>query len=58
MAFGNGMRPDIWGNFQERFGIKTIFEYYTMSEGTGALFNLATNKRDQGAVGFRGPILR
>ncbi|KAF8937657.1 hypothetical protein EDD21DRAFT_377179 [Dissophora ornata] len=57
MAFGNGMRPDVWAKFQERFNIPTIFEYYTMSEGTGALLNIATNKRAQGAVGFRGPIL-
>lgn len=33
MAFGNGMRPDVWGKFQERFNIPTVFEYYTMSEG-------------------------
>ncbi|KAF9905334.1 hypothetical protein EC991_001757 [Linnemannia zychae] len=58
MAFGNGMRPDVWGKFQERFNIPTVFEYYTMSEGTGALLNIARNKRDQGAVGFRGPIVR
>ncbi|KAI7832844.1 putative bifunctional fatty acid transporter/acyl-CoA synthetase FAT1 [Gamsiella multidivaricata] len=58
LAFGNGMRPDIWAKFQERFSIPTVFEYYTMSEGTGALFNIAKNKRDQGAVGFRGPIVR
>ncbi|KAF9585838.1 hypothetical protein BGW38_000515 [Lunasporangiospora selenospora] len=58
LAFGNGMRPDIWAKFQERFGIPTIFEYYTMSEGTGALFNIARSPRDVGAVGFRGPIMR
>ncbi|KAF9990538.1 hypothetical protein BGZ75_001411 [Mortierella antarctica] len=58
MAFGNGMRPDVWAKFQERFNIPTIFEYYTMSEGTAALMNISKNKRDQGAVGFRGPIIR
>ncbi|KAG0312559.1 hypothetical protein BGZ99_009390 [Dissophora globulifera] len=58
VAFGNGMRPDIWAKFQERFNIPTVFEYYTMSEGTGALLNIATSKRDQGAVGFRGPLVR
>ncbi|KAF9996193.1 hypothetical protein BGZ65_008209, partial [Modicella reniformis] len=56
-AFGNGMRQDIWAKFQERFNIPIIVEYYTMSEGTGALMNIAKNKRDQGAVGFRGPII-
>ncbi|KAG0253034.1 hypothetical protein BG011_006593 [Mortierella polycephala] len=57
MAYGNGMRPDIWGKFQERFNIPTCFEFYTLSEGCGALTNIARNKRDQGAVGFRGPII-
>lgn len=58
MAFGNGMRPDVWAKFQERFNIPTIVEYYAMSEGTSSLLNVARNKRDQGAVGFRGPIVR
>ncbi|KAF9087716.1 hypothetical protein BGX23_007919 [Mortierella sp. AD031] len=58
MAFGNGMRPDVWSKFQERFNIPVVFEYYTMSEGTGALLNIGRSKRDQGAVGFRGPIVR
>ncbi|KAF9291744.1 hypothetical protein BGZ68_002463 [Mortierella alpina] len=58
MAFGNGMRPDVWAKFQERFNIPTIVEYYAMSEGTSSLLNVARNKRDQGAVGFRGPVVR
>jgi acyl-CoA synthetase (AMP-forming)/AMP-acid ligase II len=28
MAFGNGMRPDVWNRFRERFGINTIAELY------------------------------
>ncbi|KAG0037061.1 hypothetical protein BGZ82_003234 [Podila clonocystis] len=58
MAFGNGMRPDVWSKFQERFNIPTVFEYYTMSEGTGALMNIGKTLRDVGAVGYRGPIVR
>ncbi|KAF9330816.1 hypothetical protein BG006_006246 [Podila minutissima] len=58
MAFGNGMRPDVWSKFQERFNIPTVFEYYTMSEGTGALMNVGKTLRDVGAVGYRGPIVR
>ena len=26
VAFGNGMRPDVWNRFKERFGIETIAE--------------------------------
>jgi acyl-CoA synthetase (AMP-forming)/AMP-acid ligase II len=28
LAFGNGMRPDVWNRFRERFGIDTIAELY------------------------------
>ncbi|KAF9975446.1 hypothetical protein BGZ73_000899 [Actinomortierella ambigua] len=58
VAFGNGMRPDVWKKFQERFGIETIFEYYAMSEGSGALLNFSRKGRGLGAVGFRGPLMR
>lgn len=40
MAFGNGMRPDVWSKFQERFNIPTIFEYYTMSEGNTSSYQM------------------
>lgn len=29
---GNGLRPDIWHSFKERFGIKSIFEFYGASD--------------------------
>jgi hypothetical protein len=28
MAIGNGLRPEIWTNFQYRFGIPRISEFY------------------------------
>ncbi|KAF9388010.1 hypothetical protein CPB97_001739 [Podila verticillata] len=37
LMFGNGMRPDVWRKFQQRFGVKTVFESYTMSEDTEEL---------------------
>lgn len=33
LMFGNGLRPDVWRKFQERFGVESVFESYTMSEG-------------------------
>jgi citronellyl-CoA synthetase len=39
-AAGNGMRPDIWHNFKDRFGIKRISEFYGASEGNVAFANL------------------
>lgn len=40
MAFGNGLRSDIWLNFQQRFNIDTIAEFYAATEGNIALFCL------------------
>ena len=36
---GNGLRPDIWGAFQERFAIPRIVEFYGATEGNVALVN-------------------
>ncbi|KAG0026363.1 hypothetical protein BGZ81_006436 [Podila clonocystis] len=58
LMFGNGMRPDVWRKFQKRFGVQTVFESYTMSEATSALFNLTSGDDGAGAVGFRGPLIR
>lgn len=33
IAIGNGLRPDIWAQFQERFGIGRINEFYGATEG-------------------------
>ncbi|KAF9934739.1 hypothetical protein FBU30_000597 [Linnemannia zychae] len=58
LMFGNGLRPDIWRKFQERFGVTTVFESYTMSEATSVLFNLASGEDGAGAVGFRCLLVR
>src|SRR5690242_15902637 len=34
IAFGNGLRPDVWNRFKERFGIETIAEFYGATEGS------------------------
>ncbi len=38
-CFGNGMRPDVWPSFKERFGIPRIVEFYAATEGNVTLFN-------------------
>ncbi|KAF9429187.1 hypothetical protein BGZ76_001690 [Entomortierella beljakovae] len=58
LIYGNGLRPDIWKKFQERFGIDTVFEFYTMSEAASALLNINSGEDGAGAVGFRGPLAR
>ncbi len=37
---GNGLRPDIWHRFKERFGIERIGEFYGASEGNGGFANV------------------
>jgi fatty-acyl-CoA synthase len=40
VCVGNGLRPDVWPTFQERFKIPRIVEFYGATEGTASLFNL------------------
>ena len=37
---GNGLRPDVWHEFKERFGIKRVAEFYGSSEGNVAFVNM------------------
>ena len=37
---GNGMRPDVWMNFKNRYDIKMIAEFYGASEGNVSFANL------------------
>ncbi|KAI8602301.1 putative FAT1-long-chain fatty acid transporter [Dissophora ornata] len=58
MAHGNGMRPDVWTRFRDRFGIPLIGEWYASTEGTGILTNYNTGENGVGAIGYRGKIAR
>lgn len=37
---GNGMRPNVWIPFKQRFGIEEVFELYASSEGNVGFTNL------------------
>ncbi|KAL8725278.1 MAG: hypothetical protein Q9181_006470 [Wetmoreana brouardii] len=54
LAFGNGLRGDVWKRFQDRFGIEGIAEFYSATEGTAATWNLSYNDFAVGAVGRSG----
>lgn len=51
IAFGNGLRPDIWNRFKERFGIEGIAEFYAATEGSAGHWNLSRNDFSKGAIG-------
>ncbi len=36
---GNGLRPDIWQEFKERFNLEEIYEFYASSEGNMTFTN-------------------
>ena len=58
IGIGNGLRPDIWGKFQERFNIPEIGEFYASTEGNCSLFNRVDRSGfGQGAVGHMGYLL-
>lgn len=41
LAFGNGMRPEVWARFQERFGVDMVTEFFGSSEGVLQMYNFA-----------------
>ncbi|KAL9119312.1 MAG: hypothetical protein Q9187_004133 [Circinaria calcarea] len=55
---GNGMRPDVWAKFQERFNIPEVSEFFTSTEGMLTLFNWTRNPYGINAVGHHGLLLR
>ncbi|QLL06291.1 long-chain-acyl-CoA synthetase FadD6 [Mycobacterium vicinigordonae] len=45
---GNGLRPEIWDEFTDRFGIPRVCEFYAASEGTTAFINVFNVPRSTG----------
>ena len=50
LCCGNGLRPDVWEQFQTRFRIPRILEYYAATEGNFTLYNV------EGKVGAIGRL--
>lgn len=48
LVCGNGLRGDIWDDFQSRFAIPRILEFYAATEGNFSLFNV---EGQPGAIG-------
>ena len=45
---GNGLRPEIWDEFTQRFGIARVCEFYASSEGNTAFINVFNVPRSTG----------
>jgi acyl-CoA synthetase (AMP-forming)/AMP-acid ligase II len=56
LAYGNGLRPDVWERARERFGIERIAEFYSATEGFFATWNATWNSFSAGAIGRNGWI--
>jgi acyl-CoA synthetase (AMP-forming)/AMP-acid ligase II len=54
LAYGNGLRPDIWNRVKERFGIETVAEFYASTEGVSGHWNISSNDFTAGAIGRNG----
>ncbi|KAI8143898.1 hypothetical protein BJV82DRAFT_609800 [Fennellomyces sp. T-0311] len=58
LVYGNGMRPDVWNRFRDRFNIPEICEFYAATEAPTTLFNLNKGEFGSGSVGHRGYTFR
>jgi fatty-acyl-CoA synthase len=54
LACGNGLSPDVWDAFKNRFRIPRILEFYAATEGAISLFNV---QGQRGAIGHIPPYL-
>lgn len=56
--YGNGLRPDVWTKFQERFGVPEVLEFFSSTEGMLSLVNYSKGPYRANAVGHHGFIFR
>ncbi len=48
LALGNGLRPEVWDKFVDRFALPRVLEFYAATESNFALYNV---EGETGAVG-------
>ncbi|PGH01255.1 hypothetical protein AJ80_09039 [Polytolypa hystricis UAMH7299] len=58
LMYGNGLRPDVWQRFRERFDVPEIAEFFNSTEGLFALLNHNRGDFTATCVGHHGAILR
>ena len=55
LAFGNGLRPDVWEQFEHRFAIPQVLEFYGATEGNVSIINFDGKL---GSIGRVAPYVR
>ena len=60
LAIGNGLRPDVWEQFMERFAIAEVGEFYGATEGNVGFFNHCKrgDRAAYGAIGHTGLLFK
>ena len=56
--WGNGLRPDVWNRFKERFNVPEVAEFFNSSEGMLSLFIWSRGDYTAECVGHHGAIMR
>ncbi len=56
--YGNGLRPDVWIKFRERFGVPEVAEFFSSTEGVFNLINWSRGDYLATCVGHHGALLR
>ncbi|KAL9069646.1 MAG: hypothetical protein Q9157_006086 [Trypethelium eluteriae] len=58
IMYGNGLRPDVWERFRDRFDVPEIAEFFNSTEGLFQLLNYNRGDFTAGAVGHQGALMR
>ncbi|CAD7957410.1 unnamed protein product [Amoebophrya sp. A120] len=58
LAVGNGLRPEVWREFQNSFQIPEVLEFYGATEGNGAMANSVLADCRSSAHSFLAPFLQ
>jgi acyl-CoA synthetase (AMP-forming)/AMP-acid ligase II len=53
LALGNGLAPDVWARFVDRFGVREVREFYAASDAPSAIVNLTSQPGSVGHVPLR-----
>lgn len=58
LMFGNGLRPDVWQRFKDRFGVPEVHEFFTSTEGVFGVSIWERSGFGAKSVGHQGAIMR